>query len=74
LKRHRRLYESYVPMKYKHYLKKMKRLGEWGDHVTLQAAADRTGKTDYTWRSVLSVVLIALFSYEFLPVTDWRGR
>ncbi|KAK4397917.1 OVARIAN TUMOR DOMAIN-containing deubiquitinating enzyme 11 [Sesamum angolense] len=41
LKRHRRLYESYVPMKYKHYLKKMKRLGEWGDHVTLQAAADR---------------------------------
>ncbi|XP_057792796.1 OVARIAN TUMOR DOMAIN-containing deubiquitinating enzyme 11 isoform X3 [Salvia miltiorrhiza] len=41
LKRHRRLYESYVPMRYKHYVKKMKRLGEWGDHVTLQAAADR---------------------------------
>ncbi|KAL8474157.1 hypothetical protein ACS0TY_030837 [Phlomoides rotata] len=41
LKRHRKLYESYVPMRYKHYVKKMKRLGEWGDHVTLQAAADR---------------------------------
>ena len=68
------LYEGYVPMKYKHYCKKMKkygyyyinfaasiieipefvifltvvllkiifsRYGEWGDHVTLQAAADK---------------------------------
>ncbi|KAK2992356.1 hypothetical protein RJ640_009867 [Escallonia rubra] len=41
LKRNRKLYEGYVPMNYKSYLKKMKRLGEWGDHVTLQAAADR---------------------------------
>ncbi|XP_048328363.1 OVARIAN TUMOR DOMAIN-containing deubiquitinating enzyme 11 [Ziziphus jujuba] len=41
LKHHRRLYESYVPMKYRGYLKKMKKTGEWGDHVTLQAAADR---------------------------------
>ncbi|XP_051152303.1 OVARIAN TUMOR DOMAIN-containing deubiquitinating enzyme 11 [Andrographis paniculata] len=41
LKRHRKLYESYVPMKYSRYVRKMKRLGEWGDHVTLQAAADR---------------------------------
>ncbi|CAN4084600.1 unnamed protein product [Withania somnifera] len=43
LKHFRKLYEGYVPMKYKSYLKKMKRLGEWGDHVTLQAAADRFG-------------------------------
>ncbi|XP_047322219.1 OVARIAN TUMOR DOMAIN-containing deubiquitinating enzyme 11-like [Impatiens glandulifera] len=43
LKRFRKLYEGYVPMKYKCYLKKMKRSGEWGDHVTLQAAADRFG-------------------------------
>lgn len=35
------LYEGYVPMCYKAYLKDMKRSGEWGDHVTLQAAADR---------------------------------
>ncbi|CAK9168332.1 unnamed protein product [Ilex paraguariensis] len=41
LKHFRKLYEGYVPMKYKSYLKKMKKLGEWGDHVTLQAAADR---------------------------------
>uniref|UniRef100_A0A0E0LEI0 OTU domain-containing protein n=1 Tax=Oryza punctata TaxID=4537 RepID=A0A0E0LEI0_ORYPU len=37
----RKQYESYVPMEYKVYLKKMKRSGEWGDHLTLQAAADR---------------------------------
>ncbi|XP_047342022.1 OVARIAN TUMOR DOMAIN-containing deubiquitinating enzyme 11 [Impatiens glandulifera] len=41
LKEHKKLYEGYVPMKYKGYLKKMKKSGEWGDHVTLQAAADR---------------------------------
>ncbi|XP_073026610.1 OVARIAN TUMOR DOMAIN-containing deubiquitinating enzyme 11-like [Primulina eburnea] len=41
LKHHKKLYESYVPMKYKSYVKSMKRLGGWGDHVTLQAAADR---------------------------------
>lgn len=41
LKEHKSLYESYVPMKYKHYYKKMSKNGEWGDHVTLQAAADR---------------------------------
>lgn len=41
LKEHQSLYEGYVPMKYKHYYKKMKKSGEWGDHVTLQAAADR---------------------------------
>ncbi|KAM7272005.1 hypothetical protein ACFE04_031219 [Oxalis oulophora] len=41
LKHHRKFYESYVPMKYKSYLKMMKKSGEWGDHVTLQAAADR---------------------------------
>uniref|UniRef100_A0A5B7AI93 ubiquitinyl hydrolase 1 n=1 Tax=Davidia involucrata TaxID=16924 RepID=A0A5B7AI93_DAVIN len=43
LKHYRKLYEGYVPMKYKSYLKKMKKSGEWGDHVTLQAAADRFG-------------------------------
>ena len=35
------MYESYVPMKYKHYYKKMAKNGEWGDHLTLQAAADK---------------------------------
>ncbi|XP_010532516.1 PREDICTED: OTU domain-containing protein DDB_G0284757 [Tarenaya hassleriana] len=41
LKLHRKLYEAYVPMKYRSYRRKMKKQGEWGDHVTLQAAADR---------------------------------
>ncbi|KAJ8747795.1 hypothetical protein K2173_006940 [Erythroxylum novogranatense] len=41
LKHFRKFYESYVPMKYNSYLKQMKKSGEWGDHVTLQAAADR---------------------------------
>ncbi|KAG6621184.1 hypothetical protein I3842_Q030600 [Carya illinoinensis] len=43
LKHYRKLYEGYVPMEYKSYLKKMKKSGEWGDHITLQAAADRFG-------------------------------
>lgn len=34
------LYEGYVPMDYDEYLCKMSNNGEWGDHVTLQAAAD----------------------------------
>ncbi|KAI4305506.1 hypothetical protein L6164_028868 [Bauhinia variegata] len=41
LKHFKKLYEGYVPMEYKSYLKQMKKSGEWGDHVTLQAAADR---------------------------------
>ncbi|KAK6912888.1 OTU domain [Dillenia turbinata] len=41
LKDHCSLYEGYVPMKFKHYYKKMAKCGEWGDHVTLQAAADK---------------------------------
>ncbi|XP_023512465.1 OTU domain-containing protein DDB_G0284757-like isoform X1 [Cucurbita pepo subsp. pepo] len=37
------IYEGYVPMAYTDYLKKMSKSGEWGDHVTLQAAADTYG-------------------------------
>lgn len=40
---HPEFYEGYVPMKYNDYVKKMARSGEWGDHVTLQAAADFYG-------------------------------
>ncbi|KAK2651202.1 hypothetical protein Ddye_018691 [Dipteronia dyeriana] len=43
LKHFKKLYEGYVPMKYKTYVKQIKKSGEWGDHVTLQAAADRFG-------------------------------
>uniref|UniRef100_A0A0E0E9W9 ubiquitinyl hydrolase 1 n=1 Tax=Oryza meridionalis TaxID=40149 RepID=A0A0E0E9W9_9ORYZ len=37
------IYAGYVPMDYREYLKKMTEDGEWGDHVTLQAAADLYG-------------------------------
>ncbi|KAF2283325.1 hypothetical protein GH714_002288 [Hevea brasiliensis] len=40
LKSYPKTYEGYVPMAYGNYLEKMSRSGEWGDHVTLQAAAD----------------------------------
>ncbi|XP_042451244.1 OVARIAN TUMOR DOMAIN-containing deubiquitinating enzyme 9-like isoform X1 [Zingiber officinale] len=40
LKSHPECYEGYVPMEYGDYLKKLSKSGEWGDHVTLQAAAD----------------------------------
>ncbi|WOG96497.1 hypothetical protein DCAR_0415833 [Daucus carota subsp. sativus] len=43
LKSHPEMYEGYVPMDYGDYLKKMSKSGEWGDHVTLQAAADSYG-------------------------------
>ncbi|XP_057979144.1 OVARIAN TUMOR DOMAIN-containing deubiquitinating enzyme 12 isoform X2 [Malania oleifera] len=43
LKAHREMYEGYVPMAYGDYLNKISKNGEWGDHVTLQAAADSYG-------------------------------
>lgn len=57
LKEFRKRYEGYVPMEYKVYLKKMKRSGEWGDHLTLQAGADR-------YRRELS---------DFLATPMWRA-
>jgi len=43
LARVRDSYSGYVPMEYNKYLKNMSKYGEWGDHVTLQAAADFYG-------------------------------
>ncbi|KAF8691755.1 hypothetical protein HU200_040148 [Digitaria exilis] len=43
LKANRDAYDGYVPMAYDEYLEKVARNGEWGDHVTLQAAADKYG-------------------------------
>ncbi|CAH9114858.1 unnamed protein product [Cuscuta epithymum] len=43
LMNHPEMYDAYVPMAYGDYLKRMMEDGEWGDHVTLQAAADLYG-------------------------------
>ncbi|XP_071734884.1 OVARIAN TUMOR DOMAIN-containing deubiquitinating enzyme 12-like [Rutidosis leptorrhynchoides] len=43
LELHADIYEGYVPMGYGDYLQNMAKVGEWGDHVTLQAAADLYG-------------------------------
>ncbi|GAQ89268.1 cysteine protease family protein [Klebsormidium nitens] len=44
LKYHPQFYEAYVSDEdYKHYFKRLATDGEWGDHITLQAAADRYG-------------------------------
>ncbi|CAL0309888.1 unnamed protein product [Lupinus luteus] len=43
LKSNPEIYDGYVPMEYDDYLAKMSKSGEWGDHVTLQAAADKYG-------------------------------
>ncbi|XP_030473006.1 OVARIAN TUMOR DOMAIN-containing deubiquitinating enzyme 9 isoform X1 [Syzygium oleosum] len=37
------MYDGYVPMAFGDYLQRMSKSGEWGDHVTLQAAADSYG-------------------------------
>eukprot|EP00210_Caulerpa_lentillifera_P000809 g783.t1 len=41
------IYASYVPGVYEDYVKKMESEGEWGDHVTLQGAADVLGVRIY---------------------------
>ncbi|KAL1549422.1 OVARIAN TUMOR DOMAIN-containing deubiquitinating enzyme 12-like isoform X2 [Salvia divinorum] len=43
LKAHPEMYEGYVPMEFADYLNRISKRGEWGDHVTLQAAADSYG-------------------------------
>ncbi|KAA3485733.1 OTU domain-containing protein isoform X1 [Gossypium australe] len=46
LKSYPDIYEGYVLMAYGDYLEKMSKSGEWGDHVTLQAAADLSEKLE----------------------------
>eukprot|EP00850_Spirogloea_muscicola_P001619 SM000006S19384 [mRNA] locus=s6:393609:395719:- [translate_table: standard] len=43
MKNHPERYSEHVPGKFSDYVKKMGKSGEWGDHVTLQAAADHWG-------------------------------
>ncbi|XP_034925262.1 OVARIAN TUMOR DOMAIN-containing deubiquitinating enzyme 10 isoform X1 [Populus alba] len=71
LKSHPEIYEGYVPMEYGEYLRKMSNLdddsrsGEWGDHVTLQAAADSYGVKILVMTSFKDTCYI-----EILPVSQ----
>lgn len=63
------LYENYIPMTYDEYLKKMSRSGEWGDNITLQAAADRYGVKIFVITSFKDTCYI-----EILPRTPKSNR
>ncbi|CAA0836510.1 Cysteine proteinases superfamily protein [Striga hermonthica] len=69
LKAHPEIYEGYVPMEYADYLKRMSKSGEWGDHVTLQAAADSYG---------VKIVVVTSFKdtcyIEILPMDQQSKR
>ncbi|KAJ0967329.1 hypothetical protein J5N97_024246 [Dioscorea zingiberensis] len=69
LKSHPEIYEGYVPMPYGDYLKKMSKSGEWGDHVTLQAAADSYGVKIFVITSFKDTC-----SIEILPVVQRSKR
>ncbi|KGN52255.1 OVARIAN TUMOR DOMAIN-containing deubiquitinating enzyme 9 isoform X1 [Cucumis sativus] len=65
----REMYEGYVPMTYEEYLKKMSKKGEWGDHVTLQAAADWFGVKIFVITSFKDTC-----SIEILPQVQKSNR
>nr|XP_025621356.1 uncharacterized protein LOC112712651 isoform X1 [Arachis hypogaea] len=69
LKSYPELYGGYVPMEYSDYLKKMSKNGEWGDHVTLQAAADWYGVKIFVITSFKDMCYI-----EILPQTQKSGK
>ncbi|KAG2656266.1 OVARIAN TUMOR DOMAIN-containing deubiquitinating enzyme 11-like [Panicum virgatum] len=70
LKEFRKHYEGYVPMEYKVYLKKMKRSGEWGDHVTLQAAADRFSAKICLLTSFRDTCLVEIIPRDATPTRE----
>ncbi|GKF63057.1 OTU domain-containing protein, partial [Tanacetum coccineum] len=63
------MYEGYVPMAYSEYLKRISKSGEWGDHVTLQAAADSYGVKIFVLTSFKDTV-----SIEILPKVQKSKR
>nr|XP_043631933.1 OVARIAN TUMOR DOMAIN-containing deubiquitinating enzyme 9 isoform X2 [Erigeron canadensis] len=69
LKCHPELYAAYVPMAYDEYLKKISTAGEWGDHVTLQAAADAFGVKIFVLTSFKDTCYI-----EILPFAQKSKR
>ncbi|XP_004496251.1 OVARIAN TUMOR DOMAIN-containing deubiquitinating enzyme 12 isoform X4 [Cicer arietinum] len=69
LKSYPEKYMNYVPMDYSKYLMDMSRSGEWGDHVTLQAAADWYGVKIFVITSYKDTCYI-----EILPETQRSER
>ncbi|XP_075484418.1 OVARIAN TUMOR DOMAIN-containing deubiquitinating enzyme 12-like isoform X2 [Primulina tabacum] len=69
LKSQPELYKNYVPMTYGEYLKKMSGSGEWGDNITLQAAADWYGIKIFVVTSFKDTCYI-----EILPRTQKSNR
>ncbi|KAB2031548.1 hypothetical protein E1A91_D05G319700v1 [Gossypium mustelinum] len=64
LKSNSEMYEGYVPMAYGDYLKKMNKNGEWGDHVTLQAAADLYGVKIFVLTSFKDTCYIEILPHD----------
>lgn len=65
LKKYPELYGQYAMEKYGDYVKKMGKSGEWGDHITLQAAADVWG---------MKISLMTSFKDKFLIEIMPRDR
>lgn len=65
----RDIYEGYVLMEYSDYIEKVSQDGEWGDHVTLQAAADTYGVKIFVITSFKDTCYI-----EILPNTQKSNR
>mmetsp|Transcript_26992 Transcript_26992/g.58755 ORF Transcript_26992/g.58755 Transcript_26992/m.58755 type:complete len:184 (-) Transcript_26992:277-828(-) len=70
-------YHGFVPGRYSDYLKAMARSGTWGDHVTLQAAADILGVrinvlTDYITDGFIEVIPQQQKSEKILKITFWQ--
>ncbi|KAF5471840.1 hypothetical protein F2P56_008606 [Juglans regia] len=62
LRSHPEIYGGYVPMEYGDYSEKMSESGEWGDHVTLQAAADLYGVNIFLITSFKDTCCIEILS------------
>lgn len=69
LKSHPDIYEGYVPMAYEEYLRNISKSGEWGDHVTLQAAADSYGVKIFVLTSFKDTCYI-----EIMPIDQKSKR
>ncbi|KAL3531952.1 hypothetical protein ACH5RR_005473 [Cinchona calisaya] len=69
LQAHPEMYEAYVPMEYCEYLNRMSKNGKWGDHVTLQAAADSYGMKIFVITSFRDTCYI-----EILPKIQKSNR